>query len=215
MLTAMSVAAVVLIVTTVLDQRGIKLLWPEFNMLGCVFMLVMLLVWGAGCLYKRVKKQGTKTVVALGLGFVIMLVGLTLSTLVMQFGQMAMAQQFATISSQSGKKVALMRAVDMGVGTEEDFNDMQARMDVRKAAIEAETGETEEDYPRGAFGYVYAAYPKILGIFYNANADCEGMIYRGCESESKILYEWTDENTLHIYLGNYEPGDEGEIVLHY
>lgn len=214
MLTAMSVVAVVLIVTTVLDQRGIKLLWPEFNMLGCVVMLVMLMVWGAGSLFKRVKKQGTKTVVALGLGFVVMLVGLTLSTLVMQFGQMTLPHQFATISSQSGKKVALLRAVDMGVGTDEDFNAMQARMDVRKEAIEAETGETGEDYPRGAFGYAYAAYPKIMGIFYNANADCQGLMYRGCESESRILYEWTDADTLRIYMEDAEPGDEGEILLH-
>lgn len=215
MLTAMSVVAVVLIVTTVLEQRGIKLLWPEFNMLGCVVMIVMLLVWGAGSLYKRVTKQGTKTVVALGLGFVIMLVGLTLSTLVMQFGQMALPHSFATIFSQSGKTAVLLRAVDMGAGTEEDFSNMQARMDTRKAAIESETGEASEEYPRGAFGYVYAAYPKFLGIFYNANADCEGLLYRGCESESKILYEWTDENTLRVYMGNSEPGDEGEILLRY
>lgn len=215
MLTIMSVAAVILIITTILDQRGIKLLWPEFNLMGCTLMIVLLLIWIAGCLFKRIKRKNLKTIAGLGMAFVVMLVGMSLATLVMQFGQIMLAHPYATISSSSGKNVVLLRGIDMGGGTEEGLAAMEARMDTRKAAIEAETGETSEDYPTGAYGYAFTAYPKVLGIFYNTNYESEGTLYRGAESESKILYEWTDEDTLRIYLENAEDGDEGEVTVRY
>lgn len=214
MLTVMSVTSVILVAISLLDRAGYRLLWSEFNLLGCVAMLVMLMVWGAGNIYRRVKSKNAKTVTGLALGFVVMLVGLVLSTLVMQFGQMALPHRFADIRSPGGKTAVLMRAVDMGGATEESFQAMRDRMDTRKAAIEAETGETSEDYPYGAYGYTYMAYPKMLGIFYNANAQTSGELYRGCESESRILYEWSEDNTLRVYLEDLEPGDEGEIFLY-
>ena len=67
----------------------------------------------------------------------------------------------------------------------------------------------------GMYGYVYTAYPSVMGIFYRPDADTEGEIYRGYSSESRILYEWTDDgDTIRIYLEDAEPGDSGEIIVH-
>ena len=67
----------------------------------------------------------------------------------------------------------------------------------------------------GMYGYVYTAYPSVMGIFYRPDADTEGAIYRGYSSESRILYEWTDDgDTIRIYLEDAEPGDSGEIIVH-
>ena len=67
----------------------------------------------------------------------------------------------------------------------------------------------------GVYGYVYTAYPSVMGIFYRPDADTEGAIYRGYSSESRILYEWTDDgDTIRIYLEDAEPGDSGEIIVH-
>ena len=38
---------------------------------------------------------------------------------------------------------------------------------------------------------------------------------RQYSSESRILYEWTDDgDTIRIYLEDAEPGDSGEIIVH-
>lgn len=67
----------------------------------------------------------------------------------------------------------------------------------------------------GMYGYVYTAYTSVMGIFYRPDADTEGAIYRGYSSESRILYEWTDDgDTIRIYLEDAEPGDSGEIIVH-
>ena len=76
------------------------------------------------------------------------------------------------------------------------------------------SAELAEETMMGMYGYVYTAYPSALGIFYRADADVEGEIYRGYASESRILYEWTDDETIRIYLADAEPGDSGEIVVH-
>lgn len=104
----------------------------------------------------------------------------------------------------------MLARVDTGIGGEDDYDATMARMDARREAICAETGEAvdPEEYPRGAFGYVYTAYPKVMGLFYNKNADSQGQIYRGCESEAKLLYEWTDGD-VRFYLENPEVGRRG------
>ena len=77
------------------------------------------------------------------------------------------------------------------------------------------TEELSSENMIGMYGYVYTAYPSVMGIFYRPDADTEGEIYRGYLSESRILYEWTDEgDTIRIYLEDAEPGDSGEIIVH-
>lgn len=77
------------------------------------------------------------------------------------------------------------------------------------------TEELSSENMIGMYGYVYTAYPSVMGIFYRSDADTEGEIYRGYLSESRILYEWTDEgDTIRIYLEDAEPGDSGEIIVH-
>lgn len=69
-------------------------------------------------------------------------------------------------------------------------------------------------YDYEAYGYVFGAYPVRMGIFYDTNVECEGLIYRGSESASKIMHEWLSDGTLSIYLDSPEPGDSGKLSLH-
>ena len=91
-----------------------------------------------------------------------------------------------------------------------------AGADEETASPEAtEEEELSSENMIGMYGYVYTAYPSVMGIFYRPDADTEGEIYRGYLSESRILYEWTDEgDTIRIYLEDAEPGDSGEIIVH-
>lgn len=69
-------------------------------------------------------------------------------------------------------------------------------------------------YDYEAYGYVFGAYPVRMGIFYDTNVECDGLIYRGAESQSKIMHEWLSDGSLSIYLDSPEPGDSGKLSLH-
>ncbi len=101
-------------------------------------------------------------------------------------------------------------ATDAGAVSAPEAEDASAA----ETAPAAEDGEAEE-YPTEAFGYVYTAYPSLLGgYFYRVDGDSEGEIYLGNASQARIRYDWLDGDTVHIYLLDAEPGDEGEIVVH-
>lgn len=70
--------------------------------------------------------------------------------------------------------------------------------------------------PQGTYeelGFSYSAYPKAAAFFYNANKPGEGMLEIGCMSSAQLMYEWTDENTMHLYIKNPEKGDGGEYSI--
>lgn len=69
-------------------------------------------------------------------------------------------------------------------------------------------------YDYEAYGYVFGAYPVRMGIFYDTNVECDGLIYRGAESASKIMHEWSSDGVLTLYLESPEPGDSGKLSLH-
>jgi len=71
-----------------------------------------------------------------------------------------------------------------------------------------------DGYDYGAYGYIYAAYPVRMGIFYDSNVECDGLIYRGAESASKLMHEWQADGSLSLYLDSAEPGDSGRLSLH-
>ncbi|MGN0803217.1 MAG: hypothetical protein ACI4MF_11540 [Candidatus Faecivicinus sp.] len=244
MMIAIGATSMLLIATTLLEQNGIRLLaMPELNFLGCVVIIVELLIWGAVSISRRIRGKNGKLVFNLIAVLVIMMVGMFLSTYIMQFGQLTLPHAYGTIQSPAGRKVVIVNSVDTGMNGDGDFAAMLARMDERVAYIEAsatpapaegEVSDAEataepaaeataepdandaavlDSYPYGAYGYVYCAYPRVMGIFYNMNVSVEGLIYRGCESQARLCYEWLDDTTVRFYLEDAEPGDSGEILL--
>ena len=237
MMIAIGATSMLLIATTLLEQNGIRLLsLPELNFLGCVVIIVELLIWGAVSISRRINGKNGKMIFNLIAVLVIMMVGMFLSTYIMQFGQLTLPHAYGTIQSPAGRKIVIVNSVDTGMNGDGDFAAMLARMDERVAYIEAnaspapadgelsaeaeataeptaDDGAVLDSYPYGAYGYVYCAYPRVLGIFYNMNVSVEGLIYRGCESQARLCYEWLDDTTVRFYLEDAEPGDSGEILL--
>ena len=70
-----------------------------------------------------------------------------------------------------------------------------------------------DNYDFSAYGYIYGAYPIRMGLFYTSNVSSEGLVYRGVESEAKLMSDWLDDSTLSLYLENAEPGDSGTCKL--
>jgi len=219
------VLMVVLIALGIVERMGYPLIYTHVTLLGTGVMLMVLLVWGAVSLFRRFSSRMSRIVGGTLLGLVVFFIGMAGLTYLLTYAQLAMMQPYATISSPAGEKVAIMYTVDTGFVSEEELRATEARMDARKAQLDAEAAAAGEavavtpddaevvDYPSEAYGFVYAAFPRVMGMFIDATADSQGLIYRGSVSEAEIKYEWLDDNTVRFYLNNAEVGDEGEIVL--
>lgn len=238
--------SLLLVLVTVLDMGGLHLLTPELIPMGCVVEVLLLLTLPAIYIYRRRPDEHKKRISMLVSALVIMIVGLFLSSYVLQYAQVLLPAKYGVIKSPAGEKVAILSLIDNGFGGNEDTLAMLRRMDERQLARKAAAEGVEYDpsqlpevpaavlrdengeiiyvdgivsynldaYDYEAYGYIYAAYPIKLGLFYTSNVLSEGMIYRGVESEAKLLYDWTDDVTLNLYLENPQPGDSGSCTLH-
>lgn len=224
MLIGLSTLALLLVIITALDMGGFHLIWPEVIPMGCLLMLILGLVWGCVILYRKIKTDSRKKLFVVVALLIIMIISVGLSNSILQISSLAMLHKYATLESPAGSPVVIMYAVDTGV---EDYDAMIARMDARSAYYDELNGvaPTEkvtlnpvftsilEAYDSEDFGYAYFALPRVLGIFYTSNCEMDGVIYRGCESTAKLLYEWTDDTHLRLYLEDPLPGDEGSSTL--
>ena len=78
-------------------------------------------------------------------------------------------------------------------------------------AAERVEGEPQGNYEE--LGFSYAAYPKAAVFFYNSKELGEGNLEIGCTSAAQLMYEWTDDDTLHLYVDNPENGDGGDYSI--
>ena len=247
MMAVTGVIATVLVILTLIDMAGYHLLWPVIVPMGCLVEVALLLIWLAGVIAQRRKTESGRKIFTLVAALLIMLCGLLVSPVVLQYVEIVMPHKYAVIESPTGGKVAILDVVDNGFSGIEATWEMLERMDERQAYIDAqaagveyepipegtvpsaiavdESGEviydesgyfdyTLDGYDTGAYGYIYGAYPVKLGIFYSTNVESEGLIYRGTQSASKIIFEWQSDGTLILTLDSPEPGDSGKLSLH-
>lgn len=224
MLIALSAIALLLVLVTFMDMSGFHLIWPEIIPLGCLLVLILALVWGCVILYRKIKTESRKKLFVVIALLIIMIISVGLTNSILQISSLAMLHKYSTIESPAGSPVVIMYAVDTGV---EDYDSMIARMDARSAYFDELNGiepsekvainpvftSILEAYDSEDFGYAYFAFPRVMGLFYTSNCEMEGAIYRGCESTAKLLYEWSDDAHLRLYLEEPLPGDEGEVLL--
>lgn len=223
----------IVMIFTILDGAGLHLLIPEIISVGSALVPVMLLLWGGVGLYNRIRSERAQRIyrivgLSVGMGF-----GMFILVAAAQLTMYAMPHAYGTIESPTGQKVVILRLNDVGAGTEEDYAATIARMNARVEYLNSQSAGTAaetdtagvnsesvqeaavalDSYPVEAYGYIYLALPKKLGIFYTSNVQLEGEIYRGEASQSGLFYEWLDDYTVRFYLENPEPGDSGSLRL--
>ena len=220
MLSILSAMLVAMAVISVLERIGYYLIRTEISLLGLLMIPFFLLCWGCIALFRKFKNKWARIIGGFAMMFVLVLIvefGLTYAA---QFAQLTLASKYGFVTNEAGRKVVIMQMIDSGFGEgEEAMMAANDRMNERLEYLKANDLITEEleegEYPMASFGYSYRAYPVKAGIFFHKKADVEGTVYRGYESEAKLLYEWTDDNTLRLYLENPEVGDSGEVVVKY
>ena len=217
MIVVIGVISLILIVLTMLDANGLHLKWPEVIPVGSMMMPFILLVWGAVCLYNRIKSEKAQRVYRVVGVLVVMSIGMFMLSFLLQYANMMLPHQYSVIKSPTGQKIAILHMMDLDMSADDgEVSEAEQRMLERMAYINGEDFDPAtpvDEYPTAAYGYIYAAYPVKYGIFYTSDVEIEGLIYRGMESKSTIRYEWLDDSTLNLYLENPEPGDSGTCRL--
>ena len=119
---------------------------------------------------------------------------------VMQFYQIP--RMYNILKSADDRQAVIMQT----------FSEDLERMNLRAETRRAQDGSNEEEYELSDLGVICRVYPRKLLLFYDSKHPSEGQIETGYASEALLKYEWNDDG-LHMYLENPEPGDEGELTL--
>ena len=123
---------------------------------------------------------------------------LMICSLMLNFGVPA---HYTTLISGNGEAAVILR----GFSTDATLRDL--RMETRADSH----AESAVDF--SVLGYSYSAYPRFMRFFYNTKRPADGRLEIGCASQALLKYEWTDADTLHLFIENAEIGDEGELTL--
>lgn len=216
-LVCVSVFSLVLLILTLMERAGLRLTNTTLILTGGGLLIVALIVWGLATLVMKLRKTALK--ISLGvLLFFLVFMGTTLgSYYISSYAALMLPSKYAVVTSPEGKTVVIMRQLDTGMESEEAALAAQERMNARRDFIQSQPDaaplENADDYPTGAFGYVYRAYPTFAKFFYREKQPGEGEIYLGYESQAKLLYQWNDDGSVRLYLENAEIGDSGEILV--
>lgn len=97
---------------------------------------------------------------------------------------------YATLTSPGGESAAVMY-----------------HLDAEEALMAAADGDPAQPDRH------YTAYPVRMGFFYYIEGAAEGEIIMAADSEARLMHEWTDEDTLRMYLENPGDGEGGELIL--
>jgi len=109
-----------------------------------------------------------------------------------------------SITSPSGKDAVVLRSVSSN----------KEAADARRAdRLAADPASVADEYELSDLAYSYTAYPRFAAFFYNMKKPCEGSVEIGCKSAASFMYDWPEENILHMYIEDPEAHDFGELTL--
>jgi len=199
-------ALLILLLTFVgiMDWFGYKMMdmtleFAFFTLLICS-ALIALAVW----IVKRVMRSWVKVVIGSAAGFVILALAMGIMSMMSVMLLYNIPMHYTTLTSPGGKAAVVMRLFS---------RDMDAA-NARAAERRLEDPQSDaEDYVLSDLAYEYTAYPKAAGFFYNSKKPSQGSVEIGCGSEGQLMYEWTDQNSLHMYIEGPETYDQGELTL--
>ena len=206
-LAAIGVLTLLLVVLSVMYRNGIALIQGEVLLFLPFIIGLLFPAWGLYALHAHIRRKGLRIALTLILGlalFMLLVLGFSYLNFV---GVFTVPRQCGVVRSPDGAHtMVVLRQMDG------DPEHMEVRRDARLAA------DPEADPELGAadYTYIYAAYPRVAGMFYSTKVDTEGEIRMGYTSEAKLMVEWLDDNqTAHFFIENPEPGDEGEWTVRF
>ena len=223
LLVVAAVLLVVIILLHVLNAFGLALINGALSLYLPMLLLFVLLGWGVYALIRRARRKVVKTVLT-SVSIMVGLVALILAfTYVAYLSYYTVPQKYAILASPTGaRKVAVMRVFDVNGD----------RTEARRAARYEAAPETGEALIPEDVMVIYKAYPRVLGLFYNAKASVEGEVYLAYEQPTvpsadeaaktpvqpaghgRLMVEWLDdEAAVRLYTEDAGVSEGGECVL--
>lgn len=187
----------------IMDRMGYKMIDMSLEFAIFILLVCSALAGLALWLTRRFQHGWSKAVVGTMSALLILTLavgGLALFSMMMLY---SIPMHYTTLISPNGEKAVVMRMFSR------DMEATAARAQQRRS----QENEAEEDYALSDLAYSYTVYPSVAHFFYNSKQPSDGNVEIGCESEGQLMYEWLDENTLHMYIEEVEVYDKGELML--
>lgn len=199
-------AVLVLLLTAIgaLNWLGYKMadISIQFVLLG--LLACSALIAGAVWLVKRISSTAVKLLAGAVSGVLVLAVAAILLLVYSMSMFSNMPVFYTNLESPDGKGAVVLRSVS---------NNKEVADARRADRLAADPPSAAEEYELSDLAYSYTAYPRVAGFFYNMKKPCEGSVEIGCRSEAKLMYDWPDADTLHMYIENPEDHDFGELIL--
>jgi len=197
------IVGIVVVALVILNMNGIKLQNQALLLYLCMGYFVALLIGATVLLARKIKNATVCMIIVMLMVLLTGFVGTTCFSFASLYGTTYAPKVFRTEKSPAGKNVALFYAYSDNMINE------------RRAARTG--GDEEADFIIEDYSYQFTAYPRMLGVFYDARQPSEGEMYvtyaEDAALREKVKTEWTDDNTWRVYTD--EPGefDSGELTL--
>lgn len=203
-LVVLLVLIVVLGVLSIMSRAGLMLINGGVYFNGAFIGIVVLLGWGCYALVRIIKTQSIRRIVGVLVALALFLLVTLGFSFISMFEGVSIPEKFDTVA-HGNDELVILRSYDFD----------EERLALRKAQrLEKDPSSDPEDGIED-LGYHYYAYPKAMGIFYSTKVEMEGEVYIGQNSSAKLMIEWTDEKTAHLFVANPEVGDGGDLYLYY
>ena len=214
----------------ILQKVGLSLIDGAIMIYLPLLTLFVLVGWGGYALIRRIYNQTVRMIVGGVLGLLLVLAVMMVYTYVSYMAFYLIPQKYsAMVSPTGGHRLVVMRG----------FDTVEEHHQQRKAArLAADPDATEEDVISD-WGYMYRAYPQVLGLFYKTNANVEGEVYLDieepnaqpqsdqageatqAEAEPKaphgtLMVEWLDNDaTAHFFVENPGVAEGGDCYVRF
>lgn len=176
-------ALLILVLTLVgiMGWMGCEMIDSSMKFILFGLLLGSALIAGAWWVVRRIWRKWLKIAVGAVLTAIILLVFLGMYFMFTLMLVAVVPLHYTTLASPAGEPVVVMRTTEV---------------------LDAEADQ---------IAYHYSVHPRKLYFFYEKETAAEGdvQIMRG--SEAQLMYEWTGEDQLHLYVGDAQSGDAGEI----
>ncbi len=198
-----AVLIIVLTVIGILEHMGYVLIRSGIQYLLFGLLLCSALGVCGLWLIRRSRRKWFQLLVGFADGLLVFALAVLL-VMLFKLNSVVSAGYYATLTAPDGGAAVIMRRIS----TDEDR--IRARRQARGAI---DVLEGDESFGIEDLGYIYMAYPRWAGLFYNQNAAGEGSVEIGCASSALLMHRWTDGHCLYMYVESPEAGDGGELTL--
>lgn len=181
-------AALILILTFVGIMGWLGYEMVDASMKFMLFGLLMgsAMIAGAWWLVRKIWRRWLKVIVGVGLSALILAVILAMYFAFTLILVMNTPLHYTTIISPGGEAVVVMRS----------------------AVVLDEAVEGDQ------LAYSYSAHPRKLRFFYEKEYATSGSVQICRSSDAQLMYNWTDDTTMQLYVDAPGPGDGGTLEYH-